>query len=52
MRERVIDFIGGLRGGGVSVLQPRAPMPRGGLLKVDFDVPAGRYFGAALQATR
>ena len=49
MRERVIDFIGGLRGGGVSVSPAESIDALRALSQVDFDDP--EVFQSALRAT-
>lgn len=49
MRERVIDFIGGLRGGGVSISPAESVDALKALSQVDFDDPG--IFKAALLAT-
>ncbi len=49
MRERVIDFIGGLRGGGVSVSPAESIDALRALAEVDFDDPG--VFKSALRST-
>ncbi len=49
MRERVIDFIGGLRGGGVSISPAESIDALKALSEVNFDDP--EIFKAALRAT-